>query len=416
MKRLGLALLCLAIGAVTASAQDKYPAKPVKIIVPYAPGGATDIVARIVGDQLRQITAQSFVVENKPGANGIVAINEMLSAKPDGYTLMLGNVTTNAITPVLTPAKVPNYDSKVVPVTVINDIPEFLLVTTTNFTVKSVPELIDYAKKNPGKLRYGTVGAGSYPHYDMAFFAKKAGDLDMIAIHNKNGASGVINDMITGDTQASFLNVASSTVHINSGKLRPLALVNHLFRLGHSTPLHGLLTLDEMARAFDTAHLGRAPSRFDEQQLGVWQKDAVHRLSADAARTWLAPVLPAGLDAHATDAFIAALLPNVVLPEDARPWVDIVFGAPPPLGPAAQEVVREAGSGYFSAAAAAAARSGNDLPAIADAVRAATGRKGAALYMPLRVALTGRAHGPELAPLLKAMPAGKARERLVRFA
>ncbi len=197
---------------------------------------------------------------------------------------------------------------------------------------------------------------------------------------------------------------------------QPLALVNHLFRLGHSTPLHGLLTLEEMARAFDTAHLGRAPSRFDQQQLAVWQKDAVHHLSADAARAWLAPVLPAGLDAHATDAFITALLPNVVLPEDARPWVDIVFGAPPALEPAAEEVVRAAGVRYFSAAAAAAAASGNDLPAIAEAVRAATGRRGAELYMPLRAALTGRAHGPELAPLLKAMPAGKARERLARFA
>jgi nondiscriminating glutamyl-tRNA synthetase len=196
----------------------------------------------------------------------------------------------------------------------------------------------------------------------------------------------------------------------------PLAIVNHLFRLGHSSPLHGLLTLEEMARAFDAAHLGRAPSRFDQRQLAVWQKDAVHRLSADAARAWLAPVLPAGLDAHATDAFIAALLPNVVLPEDARPWVDIVFGAPPALEPAAEEVVRAAGVPYFSAAAAAAAASGNDLPAIAEAVRAATGRRGAELYMPLRAALTGRAHGPELAPLLKAMPAGKAAERLARFA
>src|SRR5882757_1782945 len=224
---LGLALLCLGFGTVTASAQDKYPSKPVKIVVPYAPGGATDIVARILGEQLKQITGQSFVVENKPGANGIVAINEMVNSKPDGYTLMIGNVTTNAITPVLTPAKVPNYDKNVVPVTVVNDIPEFLVVTTNNFTVKSVPELIEYAKKNPGKLRYGTVGAGSYPHYDMAFFAKKAGDLDMIAIHNKNGASGVINDMITGDTQASFLNVASTAAQIKAGKLRPLALVNH---------------------------------------------------------------------------------------------------------------------------------------------------------------------------------------------
>src|SRR4029077_10456660 len=182
---------------------------------------------------------------------------------------------------------------------------------------------------------------------------------------------------------------------------QPLALVNHLFRLRHSTSLHGLLTLEEMARAFDTAHLGRAPSRFDQQQLAVWQKDTVHRLSADAARAWLAPVLPAGLDAHATDAFIAALLPNVVLPEDARPWVDIVFGAPPALEPAAEEVVRAAGVRYFSAgraaagalyvsaAAAAPAPSGNDLPAIAEAVRAATGRRGAELYMPLRAALTG---------------------------
>jgi glutamyl-tRNA synthetase len=197
---------------------------------------------------------------------------------------------------------------------------------------------------------------------------------------------------------------------------QPLALVNHLFRLGHSSPLQGLRTLDEMARAFDTAHLGRAPARFDEPQLRVWQKEAVHRLSPDAARAWLAPVLPAGLDERARDAFIAALLPNLVLPDDARPWVEIVFGAPPLLEPAAEEAVRSAGARYFSAAAAAAATSGNDLPAIAGAVRAATGRQGAALYMPLRAALTGRAHGPELAPLLKAMPAGKARERLARFA
>src|SRR6267378_6052432 len=114
------------LGAFPVAAQESYPSKPVKIVVPYAPGGATDIVARIMGDQLRQVTGQSFVVENKPGANGIVAINEMVNAKPDGYTLMIGNVTTNTITPVLTPAKLPNYDKNVVPVTVVNDIPEFL--------------------------------------------------------------------------------------------------------------------------------------------------------------------------------------------------------------------------------------------------------------------------------------------------
>jgi glutamyl-tRNA synthetase len=197
---------------------------------------------------------------------------------------------------------------------------------------------------------------------------------------------------------------------------QPLALANHLFRLGHSSAEHGLITLDEMARAFDPRHLGRAPARFDEQQLRVWQKDAVHHLSPEAAGSWLKGVMPAGLDAAAAGAFIAAVLPNLVLPEDARPWVEIVFGAPPVLAAAGEELVRGAGAAYFAAAAAAAATSGDDLPAIVAAVRAASGRKGAALYMPLRLALTGRPDGPELAPLLKAMPPGKARERLARFA
>jgi glutamyl-tRNA synthetase len=195
----------------------------------------------------------------------------------------------------------------------------------------------------------------------------------------------------------------------------PAALVNHLFRLGHSSALHGLLSLDEMARGFDPTHLGRAPSRFDEQQLHVWQKDTVHQLSTQSARAWLAGVLPASLEEQAASAFVAALRPNLVLPEDARPWVQIVFGDAPALEPSAQAVVRSAGTGYF-AAAAAAAREGADLSGIAGAIRAATGRKGKELYMPLRVALTGLAHGPELAPLLRAMPAGQACARLARFA
>jgi len=231
MKRLCLiaaSLLCLAFGGMQAGAQDKFPSKPVKILVPYAPGGATDIVARIVGEQMRQLLGQSFVVENKPGAFGILAIEEMARARPDGYTVQVGNVTTNAISPVIVPDKFKiNYERDVAPVTNLIDVPAFLVITTTNFAVKDVRELIEYAKKNPGKLRYGTVGAGSYPHYDMAFFAKRAGDLDMIAIHNKAGASGVINDMLTGDTQAAFLNVASTAAQVRAGKIKPIAVVNH---------------------------------------------------------------------------------------------------------------------------------------------------------------------------------------------
>jgi tripartite-type tricarboxylate transporter receptor subunit TctC len=231
MKRLIVGLLsglCLAVTSGAAPAQDRFPSKPVRILVPYAPGGATDIVARIVGEQMRASLGQSFVVENKPGAFGILAIEEMARARPDGYTIQVGNVTTNAITPLIVPDKMKiNYARDVVPVTNLIDVPAFLVVTTTGFPVNTVQDLVDYAKKNKGKVRYGTVGAGSYPHYDIAYWAKRAGDLDMIAIHNKAGASGVIQDMATGDTQVAFLNVASTAAQIRAGKLKPIAVVNH---------------------------------------------------------------------------------------------------------------------------------------------------------------------------------------------
>src|SRR5512142_2498541 len=230
MKRL-IAVLsaALALSVGTAIAQDKYPSRPVKVVVPYGPGGATDIVARIVGDEFQKITGQPFVVLNKPGAFGMLAIDEMVKAAPDGYTLMIGNVSTNSITPIIYAKKMNlDYAKSVVAVSNLVDVPAFLLVTTAdNFPVKTVPELIAYAKKNPGKVRYGTVGIGSYPHYDMAYFAKRAGELDLVGLPNKNGASGVIQDMLRGDVQAAFLNVASTAGQVQAGKFRALAVVNH---------------------------------------------------------------------------------------------------------------------------------------------------------------------------------------------
>jgi tripartite-type tricarboxylate transporter receptor subunit TctC len=224
-----LSAICLVLGPMTASADDKYPSRPIKVIVPYAAGGATDIVARIVGEGVQKICGQGFVVLNKPGAYGLLAIDEMAKAEPDGYTLMLGNVSTNAITPILYAKKLTiNYVKDVVAVTNLVDIPAFLIVTTANnFPPKTVPEFIAYAKQRPGEIHYGTVGVGSYPHYDMAFFAKRAGDLEMSALPNRNGAAGVIQDLLRGDSQAAFLNVASSASLVQAGKLRPLAVVNH---------------------------------------------------------------------------------------------------------------------------------------------------------------------------------------------
>ena len=227
MKRFGLALalICLAASGMTASAQDKYPSRPVKIIVPYAPGGATDITARLFGEQMRQSLGQQFVVESKPGAFGILAIEEMARSKPDGYTLMVGNVTTNAITPVLFPKKLAiDFAKDVVSVSRLAIYPSFLLTTTHNFEPKSVAELIAYAKKNPGKVRYTSAGVGSFPHFDSEVFSRRAG-IEMLHIPNKTGAAGMINDLVVGDAQVAFINAASTASMIKAGKLRPIAVL-----------------------------------------------------------------------------------------------------------------------------------------------------------------------------------------------
>ena len=229
MKRLSALLLSaavLAFAGAPALAQDKYPSKPVKIIVPYAPGGATDIVSRILGDALKNSFGQTFVTENKPGAFGILAIEEMARSKPDGYTLMIGNVSTNAVTPLLFKSKFKiDYEKDVVAVARLVDIPAFILVATKDFAPKTMAELIAYAKANKGKVRYGHTGVGSYPHYDTEYFAKRAG-IELTAIPNKAGASGVLKDMATGDVQVAFLNVASSGPMIKAGNVRPIALIN----------------------------------------------------------------------------------------------------------------------------------------------------------------------------------------------
>jgi tripartite-type tricarboxylate transporter receptor subunit TctC len=227
MKRLTLLLLstlALAVGG-PALAQDKYPSKPVKIIVPYAPGGGTDITSRVFGDQMKNSLGQQFVVENKPGAFGILAIEEMARSKPDGYTLMIGNVSTNAITPILFKKKFNiDFEKDVVSVARMNIYPSFIIATTTNFNVKSIAELVAEAKKNPGKVRYTSAGVGSFPHFDMEIFARRAG-VEMNHIPNKTGAAGMLNDLVVGDAQVAELNSATSAAMIKAGKLLPIAVV-----------------------------------------------------------------------------------------------------------------------------------------------------------------------------------------------
>jgi glutamyl-tRNA synthetase len=184
----------------------------------------------------------------------------------------------------------------------------------------------------------------------------------------------------------------------------PAALLNHLFHLGHTADVDGWLAPEQLPAHFRPEHLGRASARFEESQLLHWQKETLRHMSTAEIAAWL------GLSDAA--AFVELVRHNVVLPADAEPWVSVVRGELPPLGAEEQRVVTAAGRAFFAAAAAALDRSGPDLHALAALLKQETGRGGAQLYMPLRVALTGKTHGPELAPILKLMPLETARRRL----
>jgi glutamyl-tRNA synthetase len=182
------------------------------------------------------------------------------------------------------------------------------------------------------------------------------------------------------------------------------AILNQLFRLGHAAAVDGWLPAAAMPAHFRPQHLGRAPARFDESQLMHWQKETLGRMSTAEIRAWL------GAD-DATE-FVDLVRHNVVLPGDAAPWRAVVRGELEPLGELEQQVIAAAGAEFFAAAAAAYALADSDLKVLTRILKERTGRKGADLFMPLRVALTGAAHGPELAPLLKLIPPETARRRL----
>jgi glutamyl-tRNA synthetase len=184
----------------------------------------------------------------------------------------------------------------------------------------------------------------------------------------------------------------------------PAAILNHVFRLGHTSDVDGWLPVADMPAHFRPEHLGRAPARFDEVQLAHWQKEGVERMSGAEIRAWLG----CGDSAE----FVELVRHNVVLPADAASWRSVVHGDLPPLGKDEQHVIEAAGPEFFGAAAVAFGQSSSDLKQLAKILKERTGRKGADLYMPLRVALTGQAHGPELASLLKLMSPETARRRL----
>jgi len=221
-----VALFALAALPLPASAQsaDAYPNHPVKILVPYAPGGATDVIARVVAAKLTESLGQSFLVENRPGATGNLALEAAAKAPADGYTLFVGNVSTNTInenTFADTLTIKPSRD--LVGIAKLVEIPH-IVAAGADFPANSIAELIAAAKKNPGKIDFGSAGIGSYPHLDMEKFERAAG-IQLTHIPYKDGAGKMVPSLLSGETQVAFINLSSTLPHIRAGRIKALATV-----------------------------------------------------------------------------------------------------------------------------------------------------------------------------------------------
>jgi tripartite-type tricarboxylate transporter receptor subunit TctC len=222
-RRAALAMAATFAIAGNASAQAEWPSKPVKIVVPFAPGGTTDLTARIVAEQLSQHFKQTFVIENKAGAGGNLGAAEVAKAAPDGYTFLMGTPGTQAINQFLYP-KMPYDTAKdLVPVSFVVRVPNVLMINP-QLPAKSIKELIALLKAQPGKLSYGTPGNGSTGHLSTELFKTQAGVF--VAHIPYRGSGPMLQDLMAGQVQMSIDNMPSALPLIQAGKLVALGVTS----------------------------------------------------------------------------------------------------------------------------------------------------------------------------------------------
>lgn len=198
-----------------------YPEKPVTMIVPFVPGGSSDITARSVTPMLSQTLGQTFVVENKPGANSAIGAQALARSTPDGYTMMVGSIGTFAINEALYKnlAYNPSKDFTYLTQAVRNP---NVLVAATKFPASTVAELVAYAKKNPGSVSYASSGTGSSDHLSAVLFRQRTGSTGVDVPYKGGGAA--IADLLGGQVNVSFQNLGAVQNHIKAGKLKALAI------------------------------------------------------------------------------------------------------------------------------------------------------------------------------------------------
>ena len=243
--------LHLAAGAAALPAVSRfawaqaYPSRPVRLIAPVAPAGATDILARLMGQWLSERLGQSFVIENRPGGGNNIGTEAVVRAPADGYTLLMA-ATPNAVNATLYDKLSFNFLRDIAPVASVIRAP-YLIAVNPTVAAKTIPELIAYAKANPGKLSMGSTGTGSGAHMAGELFKMMAG-VDMVHVPYRGGGAG-LTDLLGGQVQVMFVSTVSSIEHIKTGRLRALAVT----ATTRSEVLPGIPTVGEFVLGYEAS-------------------------------------------------------------------------------------------------------------------------------------------------------------------
>ncbi len=297
-----------------------YPNKPIRMIVPFAPGGASDFVGRIIQPRMGELLGQQIVVENRPGASGNIGLDAAAKSAPDGYTIFLGNVGTIALNPAVFPKLGVAPTKDFVSITQVVDVPG-VLVIHPEVKANSVKDLVAIAKAYPGKLNYASPGSGSQNRLEMEVFRKVAGNLDMVHVPYKGGAGPAVAGLAGGETHMMFVTASSAMTFVKNGRVKLLAV-----------------TSAKRLAAFPDAPT-MAEAGFPELTSGSWQGVFV----------------PAGTPKEVVDKLYSVVIETMKTPEVvqrlANGGVDVVTSAPGEFGKFVQsetdrwgKAVREAGA------------------------------------------------------------------------
>ena len=281
------ALLVTALLAPLAvAAQTPWPAKPVRIVVPFAAGGTTDILARALAPELQRVFGQPFVVDNKPGAGGNNGAAEVAKAAPDGYTLLMGTVGTHAINPALYPKMPYDHVRDFVPVTLVAGVPNVLVLNPAlaqKYAITSVADLMRFARANPGKLNMASSGNGTSIHLSGELFKSMTGTFMLHLPYRGSGPA--LMDLMAGNVDLMFDNLPSALPQIKAGKLKALAVTSAM----RSAAVPELPTVEE---AGGPALKGfEASSWFGLLAPAGTPMDIVNRLQVESAKALATPAL-----------------------------------------------------------------------------------------------------------------------------